>query len=73
VRIATDTISLGNQAGTTNQGDYAVALGYTCRSTTSQGGSATAVGDSAGQTTQGAGAVAVGGAAGYTGQGASMQ
>jgi hypothetical protein len=70
VRINTDKISLGNQAGETTQGDYAVALGYNA-GTTSQGGSATAVGDSAGQTTQGAGAVAVGVYAGNTSQGAS--
>jgi hypothetical protein len=69
VRIATDTISLGNQAGTTNQSNFSVAIGSQAGQIT-QGISATAVGNDAGQTTQGAGAVAVGGAAGYTGQGA---
>ena len=84
VRIATDTISLGNQAGVTSQGDFAVAIGYFAGET-SQGASAVAIGEAAGRTnqstqatavgpyagytTQGAGAVAVGGAAGYTGQG----
>ena len=84
VRIATDTISLGNQAGVTSQGDFAVAIGYFAGETsqdasavaigeaagrTNQSTQATAVGPYAGYTTQGAGAVAVGGAAGYTGQG----
>jgi hypothetical protein len=48
VRIATDTISLGNQAGVTSQGDFAVAIGYFAGET-SQGAEATAVGDSAGK------------------------
>jgi hypothetical protein len=84
VRIATDTISLGNQAGVTSQGDFAVAIGYFAGET-SQGASAVAIGEAAGRTNQGtqavavgiyagyttqaAGAVAVGGSAGYTGQG----
>jgi hypothetical protein len=70
VRIATDTISLGNQAGVTSQGASAVAIGYFAGET-SQGAATVAIGMAAGKTTQGAGAVAVGSEAGFTNQGAS--
>jgi len=62
-------IKIGNGAGTTNQGDYAVAVGSSAGQT-SQGTNATAVGREAGQTSQGVSAVAVGYLAGATGQGA---
>jgi hypothetical protein len=69
VRINTDKISLGNQAGQTTQGAMQwqlVSAGYT-----TQGASAVAVGNSSGETTQGDYAVALGYNAGTTSQGGS--
>ena len=68
LRTAETKIALGESAGQTTQGGYAVAVGKEAGQIT-QGTEAVAIGSYAGQTTQGAGAVAVGGAAGYTGQG----
>ena len=68
LRTSETKIALGENAGLTTQGVYAVAVGTDAGKTT-QGTEAVAIGNDAGNTTQGAGAVAVGGAAGYTGQG----
>jgi hypothetical protein len=70
VRINTDKISLGNQAGFTNQGAYGIALGFGAGKTT-QGTQSVAVGNSSGETTQGDYAVALGYNAGTTSQGGS--
>jgi len=63
-----DKIALGNSAGLTSQGNYAVAVGVVA-GTNTQGASAVAVGYLAGTTSQGASAVAIGLNTGSTGQG----
>ena len=61
-------IAVGTSAGSSNQGSYAIAVG-TSAGRTSQGSSAVAVGTSAGNINQDPYAVAVGTSAGYSNQG----
>ena len=64
------SIALGGQAGETNQGAQSIAIGDQAGETT-QGGYAVAIGRNAGETTQGSGGIAVGSGAGSTTQGLS--
>ena len=62
-----ESLAIGNQAGSFNQGSYGVAVGYQAASV-SQGTSSIAVGYQAGYANQGAYGVALGYQAGFTGQ-----
>jgi hypothetical protein len=64
VRINTDKISLGNQAGETAQGDWGIAVGYQAGRDT-QGNYGVAIGREAGEVTQGTESIAIGRQAGY--------
>ena len=70
LRTSETKIALGENAGLTTQGVYAVAVGNDAGNTT-QGYGATAVGNSSGSNTQGNFAVAIGFNAGTTSQGIS--
>ena len=61
-------ISIGTDAGTTNQGNYAVAMGYLA-ARDNQGNGAVAIGDQSGKNKQGNYAVAIGYLAGESAQG----
>jgi len=67
--VGTDGISLGQQAGQTNQGVRAVAIGAEA-GVINQGNEALAIGYRSGNNNQGAAAVAIGSTAGSSGQGA---
>ena len=64
-----DKIAIGNGAGTTTQGDNAIAIGHDAGSSGTQGGYSIAMGYEAGRATQGAFAVAIGTDAGSNTQG----
>ena len=66
---AVDKIAIGNGAGTTTQGDNAIAIGHDAGSSGTQGGYSIAMGYEAGRATQGAFAVAIGTDAGSNTQG----
>jgi hypothetical protein len=66
----TDPVAVGNQAGRSNQGGYAVSVGANAGSV-NQGARAIAIGVLAGDGNQGAGAIAIGSNAGNSGQGAN--
>ena len=66
--LGTNGISIGKDAGYSNQGTNAIAIGNNAGNT-NQGQNAVAIGNSAGQNTQGLGAVAVGATAGQINQG----
>jgi hypothetical protein len=68
LRTSETRIALGNNAGATSQGVYAIAIGQSAGSL-SQGANSVAVGQVAGNTGQGIQAVAVGLEAGRVGQG----
>ena len=68
LRTSETRIALGNSAGATSQGVYAIAIGQSAGSF-SQGANSVAVGQTAGNTGQGIQAVAVGLEAGRVGQG----
>jgi hypothetical protein len=61
-------LALGDQAGQTNQGDYAIALGGGA-GTTNQSAGAIAIGGAAGSTNQGSSSVGIGSNAAQAGQG----
>ncbi len=62
-------LALGDQAGQTNQGDYAIALGGGA-GTTNQSAGAIAIGGAAGSTNQGSSSIGIGSNAAQAGQGA---
>jgi hypothetical protein len=64
---AINPISIGKEAGLTNQGVQAIAIGYQSGAT-NQGVHAVAIGTNAGGTNQAAESVAIGNQCGYTGQ-----
>jgi hypothetical protein len=70
LRTSETKIALGENAGLTSQGVYAVAVGMTS-GYTGQGANAVAVGLADGYTSQGLDAVAIGNVAGFNGQGAN--
>ena len=71
IRLNTNNVTVGSDAGATSQGSFAVAAGRQAGGNT-QGGYAVAVGYQAGYISQGSNAVAIGRQAGYLGgQGAS--
>jgi hypothetical protein len=67
---ATDPVAVGNQAGRSNQGAYAVSVGANAGAV-NQGARAIAIGVLAGDGNQGAGAIAIGSNAGNSSQGAN--
>jgi len=66
--VGTDGISLGQQAGQTNQGARSIAIGAQTGAT-NQGSTAVSIGYNAGNTGQGNFAIAIGASAGQTNQG----
>lgn len=64
----TDTISIGNSAGNTNQNNYSIAIGSRS-GVTDQGGESIAIGFVAGNSSQGGNAIAIGRSAGNIDQG----
>ena len=65
--ITANRVSVGSQAGQTNQGVGAIAIGGSS-AVNNQGNNAVSIGQSSGTNGQGANAVAIGGSAGSTGQ-----